>query len=91
MLAWEGPGGGGAQALRLDFRQTGGLPWRTLASLSIRPHAACEFTVGLATPPFQASAGCALSWRGFRVRQALRYHRYLGRTWLSGADWVSGS
>lgn len=78
------------QALRLDFRKTGGSIWRALASLSIRPHPACEFTGGLASQPFQASAGCALAWRGFRVRQALRYHRYLGRTWLSGADWESG-
>lgn len=80
-----------AQTLRFDFRRTGAAPWRALASLSVRPHPACEFSGGLASPPFQASAGCALAWRGFRVRQAIRYHRYLGRTWLSGADWLSGS
>ena len=84
-------GEGGAQALRLDFRKTGGSPWRALASMSIRPHPACEFTGGIASPPFQASAGCALAWRGLRVRQALRYHRYLGRTRLSGADWEGGT
>lgn len=88
---WEAFPASIGQALRLDFRKKGESPWRALASLAIRPHPACEFSAGLASPPFQASAGCALAWRGFRVRQALRYHRYLGRTWLSGADWVSGN
>jgi hypothetical protein len=75
------------QVLRLDFRKTGNTPWRVLASLAVRPHPAVEFTGGLANPPFQASLGVRLSWRGAEWHQALRYHRYLGRTWLSGLAW----
>jgi hypothetical protein len=75
---------GGSQILRLDFRKTGATPWRALASLSVRPHPSFELTGGLAAPPFQLSLGCRLSWRGTRIHQALRYHRYLGRTWLTG-------
>lgn len=81
------PGNGpeSGQSLRLDFRKSGAGPWRALASLSIRPFPGVEATFGAASPPFQAAAGLAVSWRGFRVRQAFRYHRYLGKTWLSGA------
>ena len=73
-----------SQILRLDFRRTGDAPWRALASLSLRPHPAVEATAGLSVPPFQASFGCRFAWGGARVSQAVRYHRYLGRTWLSG-------
>jgi hypothetical protein len=84
----EAGGGGGPpgplQILRLDCRKTDGSPWRTLASLSLSPHPACELTGGVAVPPFQASLGLRLRWGGWECHQALRYHRYLGRTWLSG-------
>ncbi len=73
-----------AQILRLDFRRTGETPWRVLASLSLRPHPVIEATAGLAVPPFQASLGCRIAWGGAQLSQSLRYHRYLGRTWLSG-------
>lgn len=79
--------GGRHQELRLDFRRAGPTPWRTLASLSLRPVPAFGLTAGLATPPFQASLGVDLAWRGLALRQAARYHRDLGRTWLSGAGW----
>ncbi|MEO6095451.1 MAG: hypothetical protein ABIW76_07165 [Fibrobacteria bacterium] len=72
------------QVLRLDFRKTADTPWRILASLSLRPHPSVEFTAGMANPPFQGSLGVRLAWHGAEWRQALRYHRYLGRTWLSG-------
>ncbi len=72
------------QILRLDFRKTGDTPWRILASLSMSPHPAVEFTGGLANPPFQVSLGIRVAWQGVEWHQALRYHRYLGRTWLSG-------
>ncbi len=75
---------GPSQILRLDFRKTGNAPWRTLASLSIRPHPSLELTGGFSGPPFQASMGIRVAWAGWECRQALRYHRYLGRTWLSG-------
>jgi hypothetical protein len=89
----RGPAAPGApfaagQILRLDFRRAGKGPWRALASLSARPHPAWEAGFGLATHPFQAALGVSLAWRGFRVRQAARYHRYLGRTWLTGADFT---
>lgn len=77
-------GEGLLQALRLDFRETADTPWRILASMSLRPHPAVEFTAGLANPPFQGSLGIRLAWKGAEWSQALRYHRYLGRTWLSG-------
>lgn len=72
------------QALRLDFRKTGDTPWRVLASLSLSPHPAVELTGGLANPPFQASLGIRFAWQGLEWHQAIRHHRYLGRTWLSG-------
>ena len=75
---------GSFQTLRLDFRQTGDTPWRVLASLSLSPHPAVELTGGLANAPFQASLGIRFAWRGAEWHQAIRYHRYLGRTWLSG-------
>lgn len=75
---------GPLQTLRLDFRKTGDSPWRTLASLSLSPHPAVELSGGLANPPFQASLGIRLAWKGMEWHQAIRYHRYLGRTWLSG-------
>ena len=75
---------GALQALRLDFRKTGETPWRVLASLSLSPHPAVELTGGLANPPFQASLGIRFAWQGLEWHQAVRYHRYLGRTWLSG-------
>ena len=82
--AANGDPGNASQILRLDFRRTGESPWRALASLSLRPHPAVEATAGLSVPPFQASFGCRFAWGGARVSQAVRYHRYLGRTWLSG-------
>jgi hypothetical protein len=75
------------QILRLDFRKSGDGAWRALASLSASPHAGMEATVGVAARPFQIAAGLGLSWRGLRIRQAMRYHRYLERTWLSGLDY----
>lgn len=72
------------QALRLDFRKSGDGGWKALASLSAVPHPGLEASVGVAARPFQIAAGVALAWRGFRIRQAIRYHRYLGRTWMSG-------
>ena len=75
---------GPLQTLRLDFRKTGETPWRVLASLSLSPHPAVELTGGLANPPFQASLGIRFAWQGVEWHQAIRYHRYLGRTWLSG-------
>lgn len=75
---------GSLQTLRLDFRKTGDTPWRALASLSLSPHPSVELTGGLANPPFQASLGIRFAWQGAEWHQALRYHRYLGRTWLSG-------
>ncbi|MEO7424882.1 MAG: hypothetical protein ABI036_06830, partial [Fibrobacteria bacterium] len=75
---------GTGQILRLDFRKTGPTAWRTLASLSFSPHPGMEFTGGFAGPPFQAALGLRFSWAGWECREALRYHRYLGRTWLSG-------
>ena len=79
-----GADAGPCQILRLDFRKTGETPWRTLAALSLSPWQGMEFTGGFAGPPFQASLGMRLSWSGWELDQALRYHRYLGRTWLSG-------
>lgn len=76
----ESPG----QTVRLDFRKTGAAPWRILASLTARPVPGWEASVGASARPFRISAGLGLAWRGFRVRQAVRYHRYLGRTWLPG-------
>jgi hypothetical protein len=73
-----------AQAVRLDFRKTGGLPWRALASLSLSPHRALQISAGLASPPFQLSLGLKLRWGGCEIVQAYRYHRYLGGTFLSG-------
>lgn len=75
---------GPCQILRLDFRKTGETPWRTLVSLSLSHRSGLEITGGFAAPPFQASLGVRAAWAGWEVRQALRYHRYLGRTWLSG-------
>ncbi len=75
---------GSLQTLRLDFRKTGDTPWRALASLSLSPHPSVELTGGMANPPFQASLGIRFAWRGAEWHQAIRYHRYLGRTWLSG-------
>jgi hypothetical protein len=72
------------QAVRLDFRKTGDSPWRTLASLSLSPVPAVEITGGFAVPPFQASLGARVSWSAWSWHQAYRYHRFLGRTWLSG-------
>jgi hypothetical protein len=72
------------QAVRLDFRKTGDTPWRTLASLSLSPIPAVEITGGFAAPPFQASLGARVSWSAWSWHQAYRYHRFLGRTWLSG-------
>jgi hypothetical protein len=77
-----------AQILRLDFRKGGEGPWRALASISALPHPGVEATLGLAARPFQAAAGLSLAWRGFRVREAARYHRYLGRTLLTGLDYA---
>jgi hypothetical protein len=78
------------QVLRLDFRRSGDGPWRALASLTARPCPGAEFSLGLADRPFQVAAGLGVAWRGFRVRQAARYHRYLGRTWLSGLAFSAG-
>ena len=72
------------QILRLDFRKNGDGPWRALASISAHPFPAAEASLGLAAHPFQAAAGLSLAWRGLRVREAARYHRYLGRTLLTG-------
>jgi hypothetical protein len=72
------------QILRLDFRKNDEGPWRALASISAHPFPAAEASLGLAARPFQAAAGVSLAWRGFRVREAARYHRYLGRTMLTG-------
>jgi hypothetical protein len=80
----ESHGTGSLQTLRLDFRKTGDTPWRALASLSLSPHPSVELTGGLANPPFQASLGIRFAWQGMEWYQAIRYHRYLGRTWLSG-------
>lgn len=79
---WEE--GRAAQVLRLDFRKTGDTPWRSLASLSWCPHEAFRITGGIANPPFQAALGIKVSWMGADWDQAVRYHRYLGRTWMSG-------
>lgn len=79
-----GNAGESGQALRLDFRKSGDGAWKVLASLTANPHPGVEASVGVAARPFRMAAGLALSWRGFRVRQAIRYHRYLGRTWISG-------
>jgi hypothetical protein len=76
------------QILRLDFRKSGDGPWRALASISAHPLPAAEASLGLAAHPFQAAAGVSLAWRGFRVREAARYHRYLGRTLLTGLDFA---
>jgi hypothetical protein len=80
----RGKAGALGQILRLDFRKSGEGPWRALASLSARPHPAVEGYLGVAADPFRIAAGIGLAWRGLRVRQAVRYHRYLGRSWLSG-------
>ena len=77
-------GPGFRQVLRLDFRKSGSSPWRSLVSLSLIPLAGAELIGGFSGPPFQASLGARISWAGWDWRQALRYHRYLGRTWLSG-------
>jgi hypothetical protein len=77
-----------AQILRLDFRKQGKRPWRTLASISAHPVPAVEASLGLGAHPFQAAAGVSLAWRGIRVRAAARYHRYLGRTLLTGLDFA---
>ncbi len=77
-----------AQILRLDFRKIGDGPWRALASVSALPHPAVEASLGLAAHPFQAALGVSLAWRGFRVREAGRYHRYLGKTLLTGLDYA---
>jgi hypothetical protein len=79
---------GPLQIARLDFHAAEALPWRAAASLTLRPHPALELTAALGVPPFQVSGGLALAWGGARVRQALRYHRWLGRTWLSGLDYA---
>jgi hypothetical protein len=76
------------QILRLDFRKNGDGPWRALASISAHPLPAVEASLGLAAHPFQAAAGVGLAWRGIRVREAARYHRYLGRTLLTGLDFA---
>jgi hypothetical protein len=72
------------QILRFDFRKNGDAPWRALASISAHPFPAAEASLGLAAHPFQAAAGVSIAWRGLRLREAARYHRYLGRTFLSG-------
>lgn len=77
------PGATG-QTLRLDFRKNGDGPWRALASISAHPIPSAEASLGLAAHPFQAAAGVSLAWRGLRLREAARYHRYLGRTLLTG-------
>lgn len=71
------------QTFRLDARKTGHTPWRTLASLTVSPHASVDLSGGLSTAPFQVSLGLALQFAGFRLHPAFRYHRYLGRTLLS--------
>ncbi len=80
-----------AQVLRLDFRKSGDGAWKALASLSVRPHPGVEASIGVAARPFQIAAGAGLAWQGFRIRQAIRYHRYLGRTWLSGLGYERGT
>jgi hypothetical protein len=72
------------QSVRLDFRKSGDTPWRTLASLTLSPVPAVEIMGGFAAPPFQASLGARVSWSAWSWHQAYRYHRFLGRTWLSG-------
>jgi hypothetical protein len=72
------------QVLRLDFRKSGETPWRSLASLSFDPHPAFRIAAGLAHPPFQIAFGIRVRWQGLELDQALRHHRYLGKTWLSG-------
>jgi hypothetical protein len=72
------------QVFRLDFRKTGETPWRSLAALAFTPHPTVRLTLGFASPPFQLSLGLNLAWGGWQGYQSLRYHRYLGRTLLSG-------
>ncbi len=73
-----------SQTLHLDFRKVEGRPWRSLAGFTLYPHPALRLSAGFGTPPFQVSAGLMLSWEGLQWYQSLRYHRYLGRTFLSG-------
>ncbi len=82
------PETGIGQSLSLDFRKNGDTPWKTLAALTLSPHPCLRICVGLANPPFQASLGIALDWGRIRILQALRYHRYLGQTWLSGIQFL---
>lgn len=77
-------GKGLSQSLHLDFRKVEGRPWRSLAGFTLSPHPVLCISAGFATPPFQVSAGLKLSWEGLQWYQSLRYHRYLGRTFLSG-------
>lgn len=72
------------QTLYLDFRKTGDGPWRALGALALTLHPSLRVTAGLSTPPFQISFGLKVGWGGLDWNQALRYHRYLGRTSLSG-------
>jgi hypothetical protein len=72
------------QILRIDFRKAGNAPWRSLAALTVIPHPAWQVTAGLGTPPFQVSGGLHFAWGGLQCHQSLRYHRYLGKTSLTG-------
>jgi len=72
------------QTLYLDFRKTGDTPWRALGALALTLHPCLQVSAGLSTPPFQISFGLKAGWSGWDWSQALRYHRYLGRTALSG-------
>lgn len=75
---------GPAQTLHLDFRKTGNMPWHVLGSLSLSLHPSLQVSAGLSTPPFQIAFGLRVGWGGLEWNQSLRYHRYLGRTSLSG-------
>ena len=77
------------QTLRLDFRKSNSTSWRTLAAWSFNPNSACQLTAAFASTPFQASFGIDCGFVGWRWYQAIRYHRFLGRTILSGLSFVS--
>ena len=77
-----------SQILRLDFRKAGTHAWRSLAALTLSPHPALKISAGFASPPFQVSFGLNLAWEGLQWYQSLRYHRYLGRTFLSGCAYA---
>lgn len=79
------------QELHIDFRKMGELPLRVSGAYSLGLNPWVKWSLGVCTPTFQIATGVKIGWGGLALNQALRYHRYLGRTSLSGLAYSSSS